>query len=224
MYRFLFLFLLTLVDFADATPPLQKRFLLITGCGRSGTAYIQEFLSASGMGITHEKTMGDHGCVSWLMAADCDWAPWGPLSRKYAFDHIFHQVRAPIKVIQSLYNFPPLATWKWIATIIPEIQLSDPPLTKAAKYWYYWNLMAESKAEWTYRIEDIDTAYEEMSRRLGVPLTAKVLKTIPKNKNTRGEPNRVITWKILHNELDRDLFHKVRDLAIRYGYNPPEFP
>lgn len=221
MHRLIFLFLLLLANSVEANQTLQKRYLLITGCGRSGTAYIQEFLSASGLGITHEKTMGDHGCVSWLLAADCDWAPWGPLSKKYTFDHIFHQVRGPCKVIQSFYNHPPLATWKWIASVIPEIKLSDPPLTKAAKYWYYWNLMAESKAEWTYRIEDIDTVYQEMGRRLGMPLSGKVLKTIPKDKNTRGKPNRPITWQVLHDELDPDLYHKVRDLAIRYGYNPP---
>lgn len=209
------------MGFVEGVPPTQKRFLLITGCGRSGTAFMQEYLSRCGVGVTHEKTMGDHGCVSWLMAADCDWAPWGPLYRRYTFEHVFHQVRNPIKVIQSFYNFPPLATWKWIASVVPEIKLTDSPLTKASKYWYYWNIMAESKAEWTYRIEDFGTAYQEMSERLGVPLSESVLKNMPRDVNTRGKAERVITWKILRDELDPDLYEKVCELAVHYGYSVP---
>src|SRR5580692_5990288 len=55
------------------------RFLLVTGCGRSGTGYMVTFLKASGLDLKHEY-MGNDGSVSWLMAAEIEWAPWGPLS------------------------------------------------------------------------------------------------------------------------------------------------
>lgn len=196
-----------------------SRLLLITGCGRSATGYMADFLKASGLKVKHEQ-MDEDGSVSWLMAATVNKAPWGPLSKHYTFNHIFHQVRNPVKVIQSYYNVPPGATWQWISSVIPEIQKKDSPLTKCAKYWVYWNLMAESKAEWTYRIEDFDSAYKEMGRRLGWVFDENILKSIPKTTNSKGPPIRVITWAILKEELASDLYTKVRTLAIRYGYTP----
>lgn len=199
------------------------RLLLVTGCGRSGTGYMTEFLRASGLDLLHEH-MGNDGSVSWLMASEIDWAPWGPLSKEYKFKHIFHQVRNPLKVIQSFYNVPPRATWEWICAVVPQIKLTDSDLIKCSKYWYYWNLMAEARAEWTYRIEDFDTAYIEMGKRLGRDLNENVLKSLPKNTNTKGPPVRVITWAILKDELDNDTFEKVQSLAQLYGYNTTDEP
>ena len=34
--------------------------------------------------------------------------------------------------------------WNYILSQIPEIRISDSHLVKCAKYWYYWNLKAES--------------------------------------------------------------------------------
>jgi hypothetical protein len=196
------------------------RLVLVTGCGRSGTGYMTEFLRAQGLDVGHEH-MGKKGSVSWLMAAEVDHAPWGPLFKDYAFKHIFHQVRDPIKMIQSFYNEPPRATWEWIAQVIPEISLSDSDLTKCAKYWYYWNLMAEDKAEWTYRIEDIQFVCEEMGDRLGLEFYTSIVDKISKTTNTKGPPHRVITWSILEEEVDADLYEMVRSLAERYGYETP---
>ncbi len=205
-----------------ALEPIRKkthRSVLITGCGRSGTGYMALFLKRSGLRIKHEH-MGEDGSVSWLMAADVEKAPWGPLYKNYTFSHVFHQVRDPLKVIQSYYNVPPGATWEWISYVIPEIKMEDSKLTKCAKYWYYWNLMAESKAEWTYRIEDFDSEYKEMARRLGLNFDKKILNTVPKQANSKGPPKRVITWQILKQELSPDLFFKMYSLALYYGYVP----
>lgn len=196
-----------------------NQFLLITGCGRSGTKYITKVLQESGIGVVHEHGMGPQGCVSWLMAAEVDWAPWGPLSKNFSFKHIFHQVRDPIKVIQSVYNFQPLVGWKWICRVIPQILITDNNITKSAKYWYYWNLMTERKAEWTYRVEDIDTVYQQIGKKLGFKFPNKV-PNISRKTNTKGKPKQVITWDFLKSNLDPNLFQKVHDLAVRYGYNP----
>ncbi len=203
----------------NTSPQKKPKLVLITGCGRSGTDYMTKFLQKCGLYIGHEW-MGGQGSVSWLMAADTDWAPWGPLYKDFMFVHVFHQVRNPIKVIQSYYNHPPGTTWEWICHVIPKIKLTDSTLTKCAKYWYYWNLMAEKKAEWTYKIEDFDTAYKIMAKKLNKQLSKKILNSIPKNTHTRGFPLRPISWKILKKELDPQLFAKIRRLAIHYGYNP----
>lgn len=201
------------------TKPKISRSLLITGCSRSGAIYTTRLLRGSGLDINNEF-MGSYGTVSWLMAADVNWMPWGPLSQRYQFDHIFHQVRDPIKVIQSLYNEPPNAIWNWIAYAIPKINSWDSLLTKCAKYWYYWNLMAEAKAEWTYRVEDLDFVYVEIERRLRIAIDTKVLASLSKTTNTREPCQTTITWTMLKNELDFDLYENIYNLAIRYGYKP----
>lgn len=211
--------LLFLIPSIEGVETREPRLLLITGCGRSGTQYIFKVLRQSGIDVTHEHTMGLDGCVSWLMAAHVDWAPWGPLSKKYAFKHIFHQVREPTKVIQSVFNVPPSAGWKWIMRSIPEILDTDSALTKCAKYWYYWNLMAEEQAEWTYRIEEIDAVYSLMGKKLGKKFNTETPKNISKKSNSKGAPKYVITWKTLYEELDPDLYEKVYSLAYRYGYS-----
>jgi hypothetical protein len=207
-------------------PPIiftSHRQILVIGCARSGSQYMTQLLKAQGLDVGHEQ-MGSAGCVSWLMTADTDTAPWGPLSRDYTFDHIFHQVRDPVKVIQSLYNNPPKATWEWISSIIPEIQMDDDNLTKCAKYWYYWNLKAEAKAEWTYCIENIDMLYQVFGKCLGLYFDPTVLQRIPKNMNSRGTPETPITWTELKQGLRRDLYKKVSSLAIEYGYTPNPVP
>ncbi len=207
--------LLSALPKGETTP----RLILVTGCGRSGTQYISKVLNQSGLNVTHEHGMGTDGCVSWLMAARVDWAPWGPLAKRYQFKHIFHQVRDPVKVIQSYYNTPPTTTWEWIAKSIPEIKESDSNLTKCTKYWYYWNLMAEAGAEWTYRIEEIDTVYPIMGRKLGLPFNPQTLERVSRKSNSKGRPNYPISWKVLEEQLDPVLYKKVRNLAGRYGYS-----
>ena len=55
------------------------------------------------------------GSVSWLLNSNAKKAPRGPNFSHYEFEHIFHQIRNPIKVISSYYNFPPPEGWKWIS-------------------------------------------------------------------------------------------------------------
>lgn len=195
----------------------QRKLLLITGCGRSGTGFMSDFLRASGVDAQHEE-MGKEGSVSWLMGSDIGWAPWGPLYRDYRFKHIFHQVRDPVKVIQSMYNLPPRAKWDWVAESLPQMNSTDSSLTKCVKYWIFWNKMVEAKAEWTYRIEDFDKVYKKMGKKLGLFFDKKVLASIPKDTNTKGPPSRPITWDILREEIEPELFGLLQAEAKRYGY------
>jgi hypothetical protein len=198
---------------------LKKRKLLITGCARSGTAYITKFLKINNLNVKHEID-GKYGIVSWLMAADSYKAPFGPGANNFLFEHIFHQVRHPLKTIASASN-EPSNSWRYIKKYIPQINKTDPKIVKAAKYWYYWNLLAEIKAEWTYRIEDIENQVDEMSLRLNVPLDSSLLEKIPKNANTRNYKD-AYTWSDLKKAIDEELFYNIIEMATRYGYEVEE--
>lgn len=198
--------------------------LLVTGCARSGTTYMALFLKKSGYNISHES-LGQDGIVSWPMASNF-LNPWGELAPpNISFTHIFHQVRNPLHVITSWalnLNHLNRIEWAFVRQQIPEIKLTDSLMVHCAKYWYYWNLLAEKKAEWRYRIEDLEEILPEFMERSGLVLDANVLNEIPKNYNAWLHTSKKITWADLERELPPDLYQKIQDMTQRYGYSLEE--
>lgn len=212
------LFCLT-CDVHAGGPVKQQRELLITGCARSGTTFIARVLRKSGLAVGHERD-GAFGVVSWSMGIDTTDRCWGPSSGLYQFKHIFHQVRHPLKAIAS-FHLANQRSWDYVYRHIPQINREDKMIVRCVKYWIYWNLKAEKRAEWTYRVEDIENALPEMGRRLGRDLDPAIAKETSKTVNQRDYPI-VITWKILSQTLKPELYLKLIKLAERYGYDVSE--
>ena len=215
--------------FGNTSPlPIVQKKLLVTGCARSGTRYIATVLKKCGMDIGHE-TLGNDGIASWGMVVESEKFPWGLGRNGLEFEHIFHQVRDPLKSISSIYTTEGPKSWGFITSQVPEISLNDPYIVRAAKYWYYWNSMAEKLAEWTYRVEDIDTVWDEYERRLGMQLDRSIVKEVTPDVNSRnGKPTRCdyistgeptsFSWDDLKQQLDPELYENIRSLAKKYGY------
>lgn len=199
--------------------PEVERLVLITGCGRSGTTFIAKSLTSAGLDVRHEY-LGKDGSASWYMNVESTNAPYGCRSTVgLRFTHIFHQVRHPLKTIASINYSSHASSFAYVAAYVPEIDLThDSRLVQSAKYWYYWNLLAEAKAEWRYRIEDIDSVWDEMSQRLGVFLDRSVLSQQSRKTNTRGDTGG-LTWMQLQAEIPADLFANIQSMALRYGYS-----
>lgn len=203
-----------------------NRFLLITGCARSGTTYTTKVLKRF-LDLGHEK-LGEDGMVAWQGAFDHKYGAhhWHLPDARIRFKHIFHQIRDPIPSITSMYqrSHDPgrawLNAWDYILFCVPEIDPDDSTVVKCAKYWYYWNLAAEKRAEWTYRIEDFEKILPKMSKRLGVKIDKRVLNKIPRNVNHTPPTSKFkATWAILQKELDAELFENIKRMAKRYGYS-----
>lgn len=225
-------------------PPKIKKELLITGCGRSGTKYISFVLRRIGLHVNHEH-IGRDGIASWLMAVDSDRTPWGPGRANYCFQHVFHQVRDPLRAIPSIETFKQ-SSWTYINHHI-DLRGIDHPRLRAATYWYYWNLKVEEFAEWRYRVEAIDTVFAEMCQRLGRDTNVELLAHVPTDINTRSRgrifhwyeelcerlnirslrpghpkladinPESKCTWKDLE-QLDPKLSKMIYEKAVQYGY------
>ena len=174
---------------APAEASWSFRKFLVTGSGRSGTRYTALLLSELGLDVRHES-LGSEGIVSWYAATDSDAVPYGPPSSRLVFRHVFHQVRHPLRVIPSLATLRP-ETWAFVARHVP-CSPDDPPLVRCAKLWLHWNLLAERRAEWRYRIEDLPDIFDEFCRRFGVPCDRRALERLPRDVNTR--PPRLATW------------------------------
>lgn len=219
---------------------MERKRLLITGCGRSGTLYTANLWQALGLDIRHERpippngVMGADGVASWFMAADDPQPPSGPSVLNYQFDVVIHQVRHPLQVIASMAQFI-LRHGKhapgYIERHIPETKL-DPGerkyldvkrqlILKASRYWYHWNLLAEAKANRIVKIEDLDLELPNLCDLVGVPYQPDVLEGISKEINARhyhvpDEPW-VVEWSDIK-KLDPKIYENVKDLAIKYGY------
>ncbi|MES2199970.1 MAG: hypothetical protein V4489_07365, partial [Chlamydiota bacterium] len=86
----------------------------------------------------------------------------------------------------------------------------------------YWNLLAEKKAEWRYQIEDLEEALPEFIERSGLVLDYKILNQISLNYNSWLDTSNKITWSDLKIELSDDLYLKIQDMTLRYGYHLDE--
>ena len=155
----------------------------------------------------------------WTHAVDDKWICCGRGTYWFKFKHVFHQVRHPLKTMSSCTTEPSWS-WKFICKHIPEIKIDEPLIVRCAKYWYYWNCRAEKKAEWTYRVEDMENALDEMSKRLGISLEKNVLQNVPTNVNSRQRKIEYC-WADIKAAVDPELYHKILSLANSYGYEIP---
>jgi hypothetical protein len=162
---------------------LRHLRVLVTGCGRSGTRYLSFVLRRLGLDVGHER-VGRDGVISWALAVVDDEPPWGPSGRDLSFDIVLHQVREPLRVMNSAATFKD-ESWRFIARHVPCPATAPLPL-RAAAYWYHWNVAAERNASLTYRIEDLPRALPEICRLLDVAYDPAVLQRVPENVNTRS--------------------------------------
>ncbi|MFC1579021.1 hypothetical protein ACFL3Y_01380 [Pseudomonadota bacterium] len=127
--------------------------------------------------------MGKDGIASWCAAIESADPPWGESLDSFSFDNIFHQVRHPLEVIPSVCTFRE-ASLRFICRHTP-CSIDEPVVLIAAKYWYYWNIEAEKRANWRYRIENLPYVYDEFCLRLGVTCDRSALESVPTDVNTR---------------------------------------
>lgn len=192
-------------------------FIVITGCPRSGTAYITVLLNALGVKIGHEAVRED-GIASWLLAARSNKGPYGPGFSKLGTRPlaVVHQVREPLATIASMTTLLG-PSWKFAASHIDCAR--EPSLVRMAmKLWVGWNALTEKIAEKRYRIEEIDTVLPELLKffnRAPAGNLQAVLADIPRNVHTR--PHDTLTWQDLERE-DQALSERVREMSKTYGY------
>lgn len=217
---------------------MERRKLLITGCGRSGTLYASEVWKGQGLDVRHENPLPPNGCMgkdgiaSWYMAVDDPNPPFGPSAAGYEFDFIIHQVRHPLKVIASVAQFilrDPLSR-DYIERNVPQTRLIAPErsmprkeqlLLQASRYWYYWNLVAQAKASMTVQVESLTASLAEICRVLGINYRPGIANLVSKATHGRyvyvDEEYWVITWEDVE-LLDRELSKRIVGLAATYGY------
>lgn len=193
--------------------------IAVIGCGRSGTKYFSVLMKNFGLNIGHEK-LEKHGISSWCIVPDSNISIFGPSFSDLEHLHIpvVHQIRDPLNTISSTLTFMNFS-WIFIQRFIP-ISKMDSTLLKSMKYWYYWNLMAQKKAVYSYQIENIKN---EIDRIIDIGDFRQIISgdknTVDEtSKKINSRPHENLSWEELENE-DEYLASKIYELAIGFGYD-----
>lgn len=203
---------------------------VVTGVGRSGTAFVCKVLKAAGVSCGHE---GAFNCAGFdqgtHLAIDVSWLAVPFLSRLPAGTRVFHQVRDPIKVIQSHHRirfFGSSSPFRDFAKRYCPAAFEGPPIEQAVRFWIYWNQMVEGAQHLGFlryerhRLEDVDwNKLWDISGLYGVEEAAtltRALSETPTDVNTRGDRSRDRVGFL--RKLPPDLYRELQIQARRYGY------
>lgn len=183
---------------------------LITGSGRSGSAYITQVLKKCGLDVGHHK-MGRDGIVCGFYCFEAKRYPTKLPAPRPKFDVILHQVREPLASIASIQTG---RSWKWTSQFLP-IPKNAPVLTRACYNWLVFNEEAERQALWTYRIEALKENWAELQRVLKFNTPYSKVANISKKTNARKHSK--VTWADVR-EWAPFIYCDIREAAERYGY------
>lgn len=186
--------------------------VLVTGCPRSGTRYLErQFLDAD-LRVRHER-MGADGTVSPLFCVDdsfyLDERHPNPLFSTCTFDHIFHLVRDPQDCIPSMAQNMPAKFWHWQEKHTGITGHTPEPL-RSALFWESWNDRIERlPGAKLIRLEDWPTVWPEICALLGVPVRPLI----------EARPGATQHARMLFSDIpDAALREAILKRAARYGY------
>ena len=192
---------------------------LVTGCARSGTHFMAEFLKMNGVAVGHESTNRE-GAVAWLAASDKYCSDIGA-----TFEKKLHLIRNPLNVLSSLKTINSRA-WGYVDKYAPQCRGGD-ELVSAAKYWIEWNKLAEKNAVMTVRLEDFQTSPQKVCENLSVffdrEMSEEKIKLAHERRDSRVNSKAYGT----SDDLERlklknpDIFQELKQSALGYGYSFP---
>jgi hypothetical protein len=161
----------------------QRRPLLVTGVGRSGTEYLHELLTRAGLNMSHEHwPVGSGGAIAWPFlftnqrCAYPQWASHGRLRQArrdelpavapaLLFDRVMHLIRSPLKTIASRHNRGRIDAFRYLSrcnTRVVGANFTDrsprATLDETLQHWVLWNSFAEAVADGWVSIERVSSA------------------------------------------------------------------
>ena len=187
--------------------------LVVVGCPRSGTYFTSRLFTEHGLDVAHER-WGRDGMSCWMLAGDTEFwrrADACPPELRSAFA-VVHQVRHPLKVIGSLFTIAKVS-YALLEKAMPFVTTC--PVRRAMLAWLHWNRLAQSRASYTYRVENMEMEFDELCRRARFRAALKTDFVTSKQANSRV--HREVTWEEL-DTVDAALAAEIKAQAVGYGY------
>ena len=203
------------------TPVAPPRFVVV-GTGRSGTGFIASALTRAGVETGHETWWGpraDHGRE---LVGDASWCATFELDGYEG--RVFHQVRDPLKVLRSAAALEVAEHRRdndWYRYRTTRQEFTGDPVVDALLLVARWVREAERRAEWTWRLEDVDAdLLVEVGARVGVPVAAEAAAAaLATDRRNEKRDEKRETYDFGWDDLpDLAVTERVRAHASRYGY------
>jgi hypothetical protein len=193
--------------------------ILVTGSPRSGTKFTATVLRNAGLDVVHESVQGKDGTASPMHLLDASDLINDPYKRRpresIVYQHVFHQLRDPLRSIPSLKTVPPVI-WDWARryTGIKPAGFWEPTIDQCAEFWLIWTgLIEEHKPEFAYRVEDFLQVWPEIAQRLDVPKPDQedFIRRLVRKQKSRYERAKL-------DDFRPDLADRIAAKIEQYGY------
>jgi hypothetical protein len=197
----------------------EPRFVIV-GTGRSGTRYISRLLRAVGIKCGHENWWSLKEEPTTRLHGDASWVATFRLT-EYS-GQIFHQIRDPLLVVNSLVRGrDELAPGSITHALRSQwVEITGDRVRDALEIVSTWVSEAERVAHWSWRLEDVDAKLlVEISNRVGKPVrlerAERAIDTVSTSTNLHTQPDApAIQWDDIPESE-----HKARVLEIARRYN-----
>jgi len=208
-------------------PGMGERKLIILSCGSSGTRFISKYMQRGGVYIGHERPMRD-GIVSWDLAPGFRERTYYPEAFEFRYIrriygrkiYFVHQVRNPVDTISSWLTSKK-NIWIFINRVL-NLDKYDHPLRRCMIYWIKWNLFAEERSVYTYRVENIKNELKNilyLIKRPEILDRQKEMELQDKHENSKKtlRPYKKYFIDDFY-KVDKVLTKIIVKLALKYGY------
>lgn len=172
--------------------------IIIIGCPRSALRFIADTFTQAGLDVKHEQH-GEDGIASWKRTNQEP--PEGVL--------VLHQFRDPLATISSMQVISD-NSWSYLIEETSAEESQD-VVERGMRVYLDWNRLAEERADYSYRVEDIDNEWETLSGLAGVP--GVPLPDVDREKNSRKQKYIPLLWSDLG---ERDIELSL-EIAAYYG-------
>lgn len=191
--------------------------LVVIGTGRHGSRYIAELLTACGIPCSHEAYWNPFDTEDGALLGDSSWCAGGFLAGYEGA--IFHQVRDPLAVVNSLVKSPDMGPSAELRRRVLGNPFGYDPLEQAIDTVIAWRKLCDAQPlAGRWRVEDVDEGVVRLvGSAVGIEPTnvAEALATIPKDTNHHG----FAAWERTWDTLPRDgMTQALRRIAAREGY------
>lgn len=204
-------------DFGTADGGVRTYPYLVTGCGRSGTHFVNKFLQLNGIDVGHEAPSKD-GVVGWDYGVKQVWT-----DRNVDFTHKIHLIRDPRKCIRSMQTIKDRG-WALIFKYAPECRPPKPHhnelILASGRYWLYWNRSAMALCDISVKLEEFEDSLDKLSDIFGKKLDAALIETARQHGDSRKSSHSYGDTDSLAyiREKDPELYSGIKELADQFGY------
>lgn len=212
---------------------MTDRFV-VTGCGRSGTRYMSELLTAAGVPCGHEQAYNADGAGLWALGRQADSSWMAATMLDWVDVPVVLLVRHPLAVVRSWVEIGFFGrdrsnpTHQPLRAFASHVYDYEAPADRALAMWLTLTEATLARADLVVRLEWIDAGQLARLLRWAGADPSRADTAFRKTGRTNRHENMRRATGIRHEPTwmahDGDLTVRARQMARCLGYDPDEVP